>query len=215
VQANCPSCGNKIVIDDARVPDRPFSVKCPKCSNAIKLPGKGAAAAPAPAEEEASVPEVSSAPPPAVAAGSAGRALIALPDKSHAASIGAVVTRAGYAVDTIDDWEEGGRLLEQGVYQLVVTARVAAAAGKGETLYQRINRLSPEPRRNIFLILLGDEFKTADGTQAFATLCDMVIHSKDAAGAERALRNTLSERQRLYQVYMDAQHRHLAAAGVA
>jgi predicted Zn finger-like uncharacterized protein len=47
MQANCPHCSNKITIDDARVPERAFSVKCPKCQNAVKFPGKSAAAAPA------------------------------------------------------------------------------------------------------------------------------------------------------------------------
>jgi twitching motility protein PilT len=46
VQSGCPQCGYKIVIDDARVPDRPFSVKCPKCQGVVKLQGK----APAPPE---------------------------------------------------------------------------------------------------------------------------------------------------------------------
>jgi twitching motility protein PilT len=50
VQANCPQCAHKIVIDDAKVPDKPFGVKCPKCQTVVRLPGKGApAAAEAPA----------------------------------------------------------------------------------------------------------------------------------------------------------------------
>ncbi len=52
MQANCLNCGNGITIDDARVPDRPFGVKCPKCSTVVKLPGRTAtpvAQAPAPA----------------------------------------------------------------------------------------------------------------------------------------------------------------------
>ena len=49
MQANCPKCAQKIVIDDARVPDRAFSVKCPKCQTSVRFPGKAAAAAAAPA----------------------------------------------------------------------------------------------------------------------------------------------------------------------
>ena len=43
VQANCPKCAQKIVIDDARVPDRAFSVKCPKCQTSVKFAGKARA----------------------------------------------------------------------------------------------------------------------------------------------------------------------------
>jgi len=59
VQATCPQCSNAIVIDDAKVPDRPFGVKCPKCQTVVRLPGKPAVA---PAPADAPSPQ---APPPA------------------------------------------------------------------------------------------------------------------------------------------------------
>ncbi len=231
MQASCPSCGNKITIDDARVPDRPFSVKCPKCQNAIKLPGKGAAA---PAQAEAPPVAAPSAAahaadneemraqmmaqvrremlPNEAVAGGAGRALVALPDRGLSGQITLTLTRQGYAVDTLDDMDEGARLLEQGVYNMVATARVAGAQGK-ESLYQRINRLSPDSRRRLFVILVGDEFKTGDGTQAFASLADLVIHSKDAAAADGPFRIVMGERTRLYKVFVDARERYEASAG--
>src|SRR6185436_999317 len=43
MQAACPQCAQKIVIDDSKVPDRAFSVKCPKCQTVVRFPGKGAA----------------------------------------------------------------------------------------------------------------------------------------------------------------------------
>ncbi len=52
MQASCPQCSHTITIDDARVPDRPFGVKCPKCGSVVKLPGKATGAA-APAAVEA------------------------------------------------------------------------------------------------------------------------------------------------------------------
>jgi twitching motility protein PilT len=63
VQANCPQCGHAIVIDDARVPDRPFGVKCPKCTNVVRLQGRAAApATEAPAPAKASLPPVGDGP---------------------------------------------------------------------------------------------------------------------------------------------------------
>jgi len=225
VQASCPQCGSKVAIDDAKVPDRPFSVKCPKCQNAIKLPGRTAspmpfvpAPAPLPDHEPFSAPAPGGHDPGLGSMqgrrdGDAARALVAVPDKSLAGQLGLTFSRLGIGVDNLDDWEEGARLLEQGVYQIVATARVAGQPGKGESLYQRINRLSPDGRRRIFLILAGDEFKTGDGTQAFAVLADLVIHSRDAGSAENILRGTLGDRQRLYQIYLDARRRHEEAAG--
>jgi predicted Zn finger-like uncharacterized protein len=230
MQANCPQCSQRIVVDDAKVPDRAFNVKCPKCQTVVKFPGRSAAAEAAP--EPAVSPAPSAAPAPAInpeemrahlmaqirremnvaePGATAGRALVALPDRALAGAITVSLTRQGYSVDTLDDWEEGARLLEQGVFGLVATSRMAAV--KGESLFQRMGRLNPEGRRGIFLILVGDEFKTGDGTQAFSAMADLVVNTRDVAAIDNVLRNTLAERQRLYQVFRDARQRWEAAAG--
>jgi hypothetical protein len=221
-----------VVVDDAKAPDRAFTVKCPKCQTPVKFPAKGAA----PAAEPSAAAEPAPAGAPAAPApaedmrasmmaqlrremglsqgGDAAslRALVALPDAGQTAAVTQALTRQGYAVDASDDSGEGARLLEQGVYGVVVTSR-AAAAGKGETIHQRVSRLNPEGRRRVFLVLVGDEFKTADGTQAFAVMADLVLNGRDLAGADAALRNTIAERTRLYQLFTDARRRFEASAG--
>jgi len=227
VQALCPQCGNKILIDDAKVPDRPFQVKCPKCQTAVKFPGKGAA----PAAEPASTDAAASQPAARgdeiraqmmaqvrreMSAGESaigGRALVAVSDKALAGTVTVMLTRLGYQVDPLDEGMEAGRMIDQGVYDMVVATRIGAAPGKPETVYQRLTRLNPEGRRRLFVVLVGDEFKTGDGTQAFACLADLVIHSKDAGSGDAVVRNTILEKTRLYQVFNDVRRRHEAAAG--
>ena len=264
MQANCTNCQQRIVIDDAKVPDRAFSVKCPKCQTVVRFPGKGAApvvsapgtssfasnlpagaypAAPptsafpaypnAPAAASAAGPGPAPAPPAAEAATSeemratmmaqirremsigegkmVGRAMVALTDRAQAGAMALPLTRLGYQVDTVENAEEGARLLEQGVYDLVVATRSPAAAGR-ESLYQRLNRLSPDRRRRIFLVIVGDEFKTGEGTQAWAVIADLVIAARDIPTADSVLLPALAERTRLYQVFVDARKRFEAAA---
>lgn len=236
MQANCPKCAQKIVIDDARVPDRAFSVKCPKCQTSVRFPGKGAAAgAPgAPAPQDAPAPEAARGdadPGPNAEAMRAemmaqvrremshgdavrpatGRALVSLSDRTQAGAITLPLTRQGYQVDSIDNAEEGSRLIEQGVYELVVASRAAAPAGK-ESLYQRMSRLSPDARRRVFLVLVGDDFKTGDGTQAWLAMADLVAHPRDLGTADAVLTKTVEERGRLYQVFLDARKRLEASA---
>jgi hypothetical protein len=218
VQGSCAQCGHKITIDDAKVPERAFQVKCPKCQALVKFPGKGASEAPEPepisdevrAQLMAQVRRELAVGGDATL-GTGKRALVALTDKGHAGAITLTLSRLGYQVDTIDDWSESGRLMEQGVYDVIVTARVAGAEGR-ESLYQRLNRLNPEARRNLFVVLVGNEFKTADGTQAWTCLADLVVNAKDAAAADMVFRNTLAERARLYQVFFDAKKRHEMSA---
>jgi predicted Zn finger-like uncharacterized protein len=228
MQANCPSCSYKIVIDDARVPDRAFSVKCPKCQNTVKFPGKGAGAppvaspAPEPGPASFNADEMRAQMMAQVrremtlgggeGAHSGERALVALPDRGQAGNIALMLTRLGYSVESLDDWEEGGRLLEQGVYQVVVTSPIGAPGAK-ESLYQRAVRISSEARRRIFMVLVGDNLKTGDGTQAFVLQADLVVASRDAATADAIFRNTHAERARVHQVFHEARKRADAAAG--
>ena len=44
MQASCPQCAQAIIIPDAKVPDRPFTVRCPKCQAAVRLAGRSPAA---------------------------------------------------------------------------------------------------------------------------------------------------------------------------
>jgi predicted Zn finger-like uncharacterized protein len=237
MQASCPQCSQRIAIDDSKVPDRPFAVKCPKCQAVVKLPGKGPAApmeAPAPpppaphveapasggegmgASEEARVQmyaqlrrEIAAE----KAAGALGQALVALPDRGLAGSVALVLTRLGYAVETVDEWEQGARLLEQGAYSLVATVRAASGQGKPETLYQRLGRLSPDARRRVFVLLIGDDVKTGDGTQGFVMLADLVVNTRDVGTMDAVLHATVAERSRLYQVFLDARKRFESSTG--
>ena len=241
MQASCPKCSHKVVVDDAKAPERAFSVKCPKCQTPVRFAGKVAAVPPAPAAAtspaSATVVPGAELPPSTSGGGDGGdmragmmaqlrremglaaggaeaslRALIAVPDAGQTAALSQSLTRLGYTIDALDEAGEALRLVEQGVYAVVVTTKSATAAGK-ETLLQRVGRLNPEGRRRVFLVLAGDEFKTGDGTQAFAAMADLVVGSHDTAGVEAALRNTLAERTRLYQMFTEARRRFEASAG--
>ena len=85
METNCPNCSNRLVVDDTKVPDTPFMLKCPKCQGTIKLRGKAEAVAspspptslPPPPPASAPAPAPASAPPPP-AASSMGPALVSL-----------------------------------------------------------------------------------------------------------------------------------------
>jgi len=94
----------------------------------------------------------------------AERALVALEDQHLAATMFSVLTQAGYAIDTLDNEEEKLRLLHQGDFSVVVTSDTGPKLREGITVYQRMAHLSPESRRRTFLVLLGEQFKTGDGS---------------------------------------------------
>ncbi len=115
--------------------------------------------------------------------------------------------RLGFHVDVVDDIEEGARLLEQGVYEVAVTAATAPEPGSPETLAQRMLRMPLDARRRVFVILVGDEFRTGDGTQAWAAQADLVAPPGRRRPREHLIRATMTERKRLYQPLVDARRR--------
>ena len=229
MQATCSQCASRIQIDDSKVPDRPFKVKCPKCQALMTLPGKSAAAAHAEGEagaapsasgaeaHEAPAPPAYVPPPPPPSAAAVARrerasesqndAIVALAPGPASTAIQAALVSLGFNVDAVDDIEEGVRLVEQGVYEVAVTSRTPPEPGKPETLAQRLLRLPTDSRRRVFVILVGEDFRTADGTQAWVAQADLVVHPNEAARCEHLIRSTLTERKRLYQPLVDARRR--------
>ena len=202
-------------MDDAKVPDRPFAVRCPQCQGVVRFPG--AATKPAPAAVGAAGDGLSDEIRAEMTTrlrrevkqleAAQGQVLAALPDAQLARTLTQPLADLGYVVDVLDVPEEGGRLLEQGTYSVVVTSRTAPIPGQTETLYARLCRLSPQARRRIFLVLAGGEFRTGDGAQAFVALADLVVNPKDAAAVEMPLLNAMLEWTRLFQAYREARRR--------
>lgn len=225
MQVDCPSCSQRVVVDDAKAPERAFSVRCPKCQGIVKFPGRAPAAPatppPAPVVPTAGLGASTLSPEmlgrlqrqirgTQVGPGQ-GQVLVAVTDTAQAQALTAPLVQIGYSIDALDRPEEGGRLLEEGFYEVVITNRQAPVPGAAESLHQRVIRLAPDSRRRIFLVLLGDEFKTGDGTQAYAMQADLVV-GRDAGDLEHVLLNTMAERTRLYQVFLDARRRFEEAA---
>lgn len=241
MQTNCPNCSQPLVVEDDKIPAGPFMLRCPKCQNALKLPGKGSTPKPAASQTEASAPPptspgspgtavASAATPPKAAppasipppqgvpaapqtsgSGENGRALVFLSDGPGAAlqqSVAALLQANGYGIDIANDVQQGIQLLERTSYALVVTTANGSSGGAGDpSLYKRVVALAPEIRRNVFLVLLGSDFSSGDGPQAFAAMADLVLHPKDVPHATDLLQSTVNERARIFQAFVEAQAR--------
>ena len=209
MQAHCPECSTRFQLPDDKVPDRPFKVRCPKCQHVMDLPGRGDVPPAPPEEPKPAVPMTPPSPPRREHTGSekAEDALIALADAGLARTLTGVLGRLDYNVDVVEDVEEGARLLEQGAYALAVTSRNSAKPGASMTLAERMLRLTPDPRRRVFVVLVSEDFATADGTQAWAAQADLVVNPRDVEVCGNVIRSTLAERKRLFQPYLDARRR--------
>jgi hypothetical protein len=118
-----------------------------------------------------------------------------------------VLSRLGFAVEAFDAADDKVLRLQHGEYALVASARNGVPDDRN--LYRMVQGLPLEIRRRLFLLLVGDDVTTAEGTQAFALLADLVVNSRDAGSCDRLLAQTLIERKRVYQTFWDAEDRKL------
>lgn len=220
MQATCSSCSHVVTVDEnnPKLPQGAFSVKCPKCQTPVRFTGRGPAKAAkaepprAHAEEvvQRTEPAHSAVVPLKPTALPGERALVALDDQPRAAEIARAIGLLGYEVDIMSD-SDGVRTIEQSAHVIVVMARTVAESG-ALTCYQRLFLLNADIRRSFFLILLGDEYTTGDGVQAFVVHGDLVIASPDAGSCETVIRDRLIERTRLFRVFVDCKRKNEAAA---
>ena len=220
MQASCSSCSNVVTVDESnpKLPEGAFSVKCPKCQTAVRFPAKSArlTAKAAAQPEVVHQPDIAPPPPPSAViplkptALPGERALVALDDRARAAEIARVLGSLGYEVDVVSD-AEGVRLIEIGGHVIITMARTVAESG-ALTCYQRLFLVNSDIRRAFFLILVGDEYTTGDGVQAFVVHGDLVIASRDADSCASVVSERLIERTRLFRVFVDCKRRSEAAA---
>ena len=152
METNCPNCSNRLVVDDTKVPDTPFILKCPQCQGTIKLPGKAVAAAsasrptslppPPPTPASATTPPPGSAPPPP-ATGSMGPALVSLTSSELGNGVSALLTRLGFGVEPLDDDTVDDKIqrVRQGEYPMLAVSR--SGVPKDRDLYAVVRSLSP------------------------------------------------------------------------
>ena len=212
MQATCSSCSNVVNVDEnnPKLPQGPFSVKCPKCQTPVRFPGRGAAAK---ASKAAAAPAAAPSSPPPTPAGvplkptalPGERALVALDDQQRAAEIARCLGVLGYEVDIMSD-ADSVRVIDQGAHVIVVMARTVAESG-ALTCYQRLFLLNSDLRRSFFLILVGDEYTSGDGLQAFVVHGDLVIASPDAGSCEATIRDRYIERTRLFRAFVESRRK--------
>ena len=67
-----------------------------------------------------------------------------------------------------------------------------------------LNHLSMSERRKVFLVLLGNKFKTMDHMMAFAKSANLVVSPDDLSNLPLILRKAISDNEKFYKVFVDA-----------
>ena len=70
-------------------------------------------------------------------------------------------------------------------------------------ILRSLNHLSMSIRRRIFLVLIGEKFKTMDHMTAFAMSANLVVNPRDLDRLTAILRRAVSGNEKFYKVFFD------------
>jgi len=66
-----------------------------------------------------------------------------------------------------------------------------------------LNHLSMSERRRMFVVIVGEGFKTMDQMMAFAFSVNLVVNTKDTGRLSMVMQRAISEHERFYKVFME------------
>jgi hypothetical protein len=212
----CQDCRAVIQISDERVPpNSAFRLTCPRCKSKIVVSMK------TPENQEADKIAMSTAtgsnevyPPIDDAPGeSVGEemdtlqlgqpAVLLCLDRDHpCGGLKSVLQDMGYVVDRAAAVDQALQRLRFNQYRLIVLAEEFGGSVPNPVAGY-LAELNMNIRRDMFVVLIGERFKTADHLQAFIESVSLVLHPDDLPQSQALLTRCLQDYERFYKVFVD------------
>lgn len=218
MQVVCDSCKKSMNIPDEKLPkDQAFSITCPGCKNKIKvdqhLKSNEPSTPPAPEPEEAIDTqsmvvqhEDFEDDDELVIYDENDQLALVLDEKNQS-----VWTEA---LESKDFKIQYAKSPEHAVHKMKLTHFhfIALHENYGNKnlesspVYQTLLEMPMVTRRNIFLALLGSNFKTLNNMEAFQKSANVVINEKDLDKLRDVLKKSITDNEMFYKVFKETLH---------
>jgi hypothetical protein len=214
MELRCEDCQAVIQIPDERVPQSgTFRLNCPRCKRKIhgsvnasenreggldhlSLPTSLAEkTAPLTDDPSDALPEVMDYIPPGQAS-----ALLCVNGDASRSELKLILEASGYVVDSPGTADQALQRLRFNQYHVIVVDDNFEGKSPNPVAGYLAN-LNMNIRRDMFVVLIGKRFKTADHLQAFRESMDFIINSDDLPHLATFLTRGLNEHERFYQVF--------------
>ncbi len=221
MDVSCDKCQASFKIPDEKVPKgKSFSLKCPKCKNKITVSSPSeqtseaaAETAPAPSEspalnmfDEASTDsyDADERPFDFVEEG-VETALICEGDPVYRGKIEAALKSLGYQVTYPANAREALKQMRFHVFDMVVINEKFDTPDPDHNNVMRYMETQPmSVRRNIFVALISDRFRTGDNMAAFHKSVNLVIGVSHIDEVEKVLKHSITDNDIFYRVYKES-----------
>jgi len=222
VDITCEQCQGKFKIPDEKVPEgKAFSVTCPKCRSKIAVgarvepsgPDEPAAPAPEPAAEKDKTVfdevtsgsyDASEKPFDFVEEG-VQTALLCEPDEALRSEIHATLDNLAYRATEPATAVDALKQMRFHVFDLIVLNEMFDTDDPDACdVLKYLDQLAMVTRRNIFVTLITDRFRTMDDMVAFNKSVNLIINSSNTDEIEKILKRGIADNDAFYRVYREA-----------
>jgi len=214
----CDSCQTKLKIPDGKIPaDKAASFACPKCKGKITItPGgenkpetsdenTGDLSDLGFDEESLADDDASVAERPFQFIEEEGEvALICETDPVIRKSVTDVLTLMEYHVTSAHDPRDALKKIRYQSYDVVVVNELFGTDNpdtNGILIY--LERLPMDTRRNMFVAMISDRFRTMDYMMAFNKSVNLIINKENATEIDKILSKGLTDHDMFYRIYKE------------
>jgi DNA-directed RNA polymerase specialized sigma54-like protein len=219
----CEKCRSKFQIPDKKIPKgQVFSIICPKCTNKVTVDNRSDMPLPTqetpdpPAEPkpqlskniieevDSSAYDASEKPFDFVEEG-VETALLCEPEPAIRTKIITALDNMGYHTTAPESYKDTLKQMRFHVFDMVVlNERFGTRDPDMNSVLKYLDRLNMSIRRNIFLTLISDRFRTMDNMEAFNKSVNLIVNVKNIDEIEKILRRGVADNKEFYRVFKES-----------
>jgi len=209
----CNDCGSKFKIAESKLPlGRAVNIKCSKCDATIEVSAKAdVSTEPSNARQgnEAkgggAISYNASEKPFDYLQEGTETALLCEHDLEIRQKIHTVLEKMNYHVVEAASARNALKYMRFHTYDVLVLNEVFEATGADSNhVLQYLSQLPISVRRDMFVILLGDAFRTMDNMSAFNKSVNIVVNLENVEDMEKILKGALGEHRAFYKVLRES-----------
>jgi len=223
MKVECEKCDSRFTISDEKVPKgQAFSVTCPKCNNKISIDSRPeASSSPQKAPKRPAEPESDAVQslfdevdsdsydaadkPFDFLEEGVETALLCEQDEAVRAKIRAVLDKMGYHTTEPESPKDGLKQMRFHVFDMIVlNERFGTQNPDANNILRYLDRLTMATRRNIFVALITDRFRTMDNMAAFNKSVNLVVNLSNIDEIEKILKRGVADNVAFYRVFKES-----------
>ena len=203
----CSNCTSKFRISDDKIPPgRSTTIPCPKCKSRMVLnPGKAAAESQTKATETNDNDTYDASEKPFDFIEEEGlTSLLCEQNLAASKTIVNALNLIEYQITIAESARDALKRMRYHVYDLIVVNETFDATdpdSNGVLIY--IERLPMSIRRNMFVALISDRYRTMDNMMAFNKSVNLIINSKNIEDVGKILSRGITDTELFYRVYKE------------